>query len=77
MRNLSMGEAIKVDTLSLASFQVGFSDGADALGVLPDRTHTPRPARLLVLDAGRDGLGFATSYPVNWWLIKRGIKEAM
>jgi hypothetical protein len=22
-------------------------------------------------------LGFATSYPVNWWLIKRGIKEAM
>ena len=22
-------------------------------------------------------LGFATSYPVNWWLIKKGIKEAM
>ncbi|RXE49640.1 hypothetical protein B4O83_06270 [Chromohalobacter israelensis] len=21
--------------------------------------------------------GFLTSYPVNWWLIKRGIKEAM
>jgi hypothetical protein len=21
--------------------------------------------------------GFATSYPINWWLIRRGIKEAM
>ncbi|HWH70579.1 MAG TPA: DUF4396 domain-containing protein [Candidatus Sulfotelmatobacter sp.] len=22
-------------------------------------------------------LCFATSYPVNWWLLKKGIKEAM
>jgi hypothetical protein len=22
-------------------------------------------------------LGFLTSYPVNWWLIKSGVKEAM
>ena len=22
-------------------------------------------------------LGFATAYPVNWWLIRRGIKEKM
>ncbi len=22
-------------------------------------------------------LGFATSYPVNWWLIRKGVKEAM
>ncbi|HEV2208807.1 MAG TPA: DUF4396 domain-containing protein [Verrucomicrobiae bacterium] len=21
--------------------------------------------------------GFAASYPVNWWLIKKGVKEAM
>jgi hypothetical protein len=21
--------------------------------------------------------GFATSYPVNWWLLRSGIKEAM
>ncbi|MBJ6727840.1 DUF4396 domain-containing protein [Geomonas sp. Red875] len=21
--------------------------------------------------------GFATSYPVNWWLLKRGLKEKM
>ena len=21
--------------------------------------------------------GFATSYPVNWWLIRKGVKEAM
>ena len=21
--------------------------------------------------------GFLTSYPVNWWLIRKGIKEAM
>jgi len=22
-------------------------------------------------------LGFLTSYPANWWLVKKGIKEAM
>ena len=22
-------------------------------------------------------LGFATTYPANWWLIRRGIKERM
>ena len=22
-------------------------------------------------------VGFATTYPVNWWLIRRGIKERM
>ena len=22
-------------------------------------------------------IGFGTSYPMNWWLIRRGIKEAM
>jgi hypothetical protein len=22
-------------------------------------------------------VGFATTYPVNWWLIRRGTKEAM
>jgi hypothetical protein len=23
------------------------------------------------------GVGFATSYPMNWWLIRNGIKEEM
>ena len=22
-------------------------------------------------------IGFATTFPVNWWLVKSGIKEAM
>lgn len=22
-------------------------------------------------------LGYFTSYPVNWWLIRKGVKEAM
>ena len=22
-------------------------------------------------------LGFATSYPMNWWLIQKGLKETM
>jgi hypothetical protein len=22
-------------------------------------------------------IGFATSYPMNWWLIRTGLKEAM
>jgi hypothetical protein len=34
-------------------------------------------SQLLVRDANYDGLRFVTSLPVNRWLLKTGIKEAM
>jgi hypothetical protein len=36
-----------------------------------------RHGRVLVLDAGGMMVGYATSSPMNWWLIRRGIKDAM
>lgn len=86
MRNLSVGrglvEAAKADTLSLTSWQVGmYGFMAFAHFWLFGRVWgTPlRPAsaefwfmmQLAML------LGFVTAYPVNWWLLRAGVKEAM
>jgi uncharacterized membrane protein YqaE (UPF0057 family) len=86
MRNLSpargLVEALKADTLSLAAWQIGMY-GFMAFA----QFHLFR--RLLGLRLEVDSVafwfmmqlamlaGFATSYPVNWWLIKKGIKERM
>jgi hypothetical protein len=49
------------------------------------RTTLPSPAvlrptghryrRVLVLDQVGRLIGFVTTYPVNWWLIRHGIKD--
>jgi hypothetical protein len=86
MRNLSPGEglkqALKADTLSLISWQIGMY-GAMALlqlWLFPTAFGTT---------AGVDSwefwfamqiamiCGFITSYPVNWYLVSAGIKEKM
>jgi hypothetical protein len=41
-----------------------------------DHLHPDRAAYWSRIQVGMV-LGFATSYPVNWWLIRRGLKEAM
>ena len=86
MRNLSPGAgivaALKADTLSLASWQVGmYGFMAFAQLVWFERAfgghaevNTPEfwfAMQLAML------AGFATAYPVNWWLIRAGIKEKM
>ena len=86
MRDLSTGEgivqAIKADTLSLTAWQVGmygfmavaqFAIFRHAFGVklepvMPEFWFMMQIAMLA---------GFATSYPVNWWLIATGVKERM
>ena len=86
MRNLSFGKgivaAVKADTLSLTAWQVGmygfmavayFLIFRDGFGVKL-RTDTPEfwfMMQIVML------FGFATAYPVNWWLIRAGIKEKM
>lgn len=86
MRNLSVGAgliaALKADTLSLTAWQVGmyalmavanFWLFGDLLGVKL-RTNSAEfwfTMQLAMI------CGFVTSYPVNWWLVSRGIKERM
>jgi hypothetical protein len=86
MRKLPVGQgivaALKADTLSLSAWQVGMY-GFMALAALlvfpaaygvrlrPDMPEFWFMMQLAML------CGFATSYPVNWWLLRRGLKEAM
>ena len=82
MRGLSPREglvaALKADFLSLTSFQVGLYAWMAVMQILlfPGGIHPYRAAFWFLMQIGMI-LGFATSYPVNWWLIRRGIKEAM
>ncbi|HZP99847.1 MAG TPA: DUF4396 domain-containing protein [Reyranella sp.] len=86
MRGLSFREgiiaAIKADTLSLTAWQVGmygfmaiahFAIFRDRLGTAL-RTDTVEFWFMMQVAMI---FGFLTSYPVNWWLIERGIKEKM
>ena len=71
--------AIKADTLSILCFQVGmYAWMALTYFVLFPAPHlTPfQPAYWLMMQIAMV-LGFLTSYPMNRWLIRRGLKEAM
>jgi Domain of unknown function (DUF4396) len=86
MRGLGLRDgmiaAVKADTLSLTAWQVGmygfmalaqFLYFRPTLGKLVE-VNTPEfwfTMQLAML------AGFATAYPVNWWLIEAGIKEKM
>ncbi|MCW4116719.1 DUF4396 domain-containing protein [Aurantimonas sp. MSK8Z-1] len=86
MRGLSPAEglwqAVKADTLSLTAWQIGMYGfmaiahfwifaglfGAEVEVASFEFWFAMQIAMLC---------GFMTAYPVNWWLVKRGIKEAM
>lgn len=82
MRSLSPRQglvaALKADFLPLTSFQVGLYAwmAVMQLVLFPGGIHPDRAAFWALMQVGMI-LGFATSYPVNWWLIRRGIKETM
>ena len=82
MRKLPPGAgiwaAIKADTLSLTAFEIGLFGW---MALMRFVFFTPplkpdQPVYWFMMQLGMI-LGFATSYPVNWWLIRSGIKEAM
>jgi len=86
MRNLGFREgiwaAVKADTLSLTAWQIGmygfmaiafFWIFRDLLGA---RLEVATPEFWFMMQIAML-CGFATSYPVNWWLIKAGLKEEM
>ncbi len=70
--------AVKADTLSLTAWQVGMY-GWMALVVFAIFGHEiPKtsPVFWFMMQIAML-LRFCTSYPVNWWLIRKGLKEAM
>ncbi len=86
MRGLSLGPgivaAVKADTLSLTAWQVGMY-GFMALAQY--LYFKPLLGKMLEVNTVEFWFtmqiamlaGFVTSYPVNWWLIRTGIKEEM
>lgn len=82
MKNLSIKEgliaALKADALSLTAWQVGMY-GIMAIStfvVFKYRLEANNVVFWFVMQVGMIA-GFITAYPVNWWLIKKGVKEAM
>jgi hypothetical protein len=82
MRHLSFGEglraAIKADTLSLTAFELGLFGWMAVSYFVLFRPHLMpnQPAFWFMMQIGMI-LGFITSYPANWLLIRTGIKEVM
>lgn len=86
MRDLSVRQgivqAVKADALSLTAWQVGMYGTVAVAQILIFR---PLLEAQLEVDSVEFWFvmqiamiaGFATAYPVNWWLIRTGIKERM
>ncbi len=81
MRNISglpgIWAAIKADTISLTAFEIGLF----AFMFWMDHHFHPHlkpntPEYWFLMQIGMI-IGFFTSYPANWWLIRKGLKEAM
>lgn len=75
-------QALKADTLSLSAWQIGMY-GFMAIAqfwlfrsVLGVRLEVDMPEFWFMMQIAMLA-GFVTSYPVNWWLVKSGIKEKM
>lgn len=82
MKQLSAGEglkaAIKADTASLTAWQVGMYGWMAIVTFLIFGHELPKTGPLFwfMMQIGMLA-GFLTSYPVNWWLIRQGVKERM
>ena len=82
MRDLSPGEglkaALKADTLSLASWQIGMYGwmAIATFAIFGHELKADTPLFWFMMQLAMVA-GFLTAYPVNWWLLKAGIKEQM
>jgi hypothetical protein len=83
MRGLGLRDglvaALKADTLSLVAFEVGLFGWMAVVQLIFFTQPHLKPDHAAYWGLMQVGmiLGFVTSYPVNVWLIRRGIKEAM
>lgn len=74
-----MVEAAKADILSLTAFEVGLFGWMALMRFVffPEHPlHPDSPVYWFLMQIGMI-LGFATAWPANVWLIRRGVKEAM
>ena len=82
MRHLTVGagirEAVKADTLSLTAFEVGLFAwmALMAFVIFQPAMHPDSVVYWFMMQIGMI-IGFATSYPMNWVLVRRGVKEGM
>jgi hypothetical protein len=81
MKNLSAGKglmaALKADALSLTAWQLGmYGWMAVTIFVLFGEIPKTNPTFWFMMQIAMVA-GFLTSYPANWWLLKKGIKERM
>ncbi|MCQ8241541.1 DUF4396 domain-containing protein [Rhizosaccharibacter radicis] len=68
--------AVKADTLSLLAYEVGMFAVMGLRAWLLPGLHPTSWSYWLFMQIAMLG-GFATTYPVNWWLVARGFKEKM
>ncbi len=72
--------AAKADILSLSAFEVGLFGWMGVMAFVfypaPHHLHPASPVYWFLMQIGMI-IGFGTAFPINVWLIKRGIKEAM
>lgn len=68
--------ALKADALSLISFEIGLFGwmAAFQLGIFNDELGMPTVTYWWMMQIGMF-IGHWTGVPVNWWLIKKGVKE--
>jgi Domain of unknown function (DUF4396) len=71
-----LGDAIKSDTLSVLSFEVGLFGWMALAQYVIWKAPIDSSSHWFTMQIGMI-LGFVTSWPVNRWLLRRGIKEPM
>ena len=82
MRNLNVKEgivaAVKADTLSLTAFEIGLFGwmALSSFVFFHHHLYPNSPVYWFMMQVGMI-IGFVTSYPMNWWLIRKGLKEKM
>jgi hypothetical protein len=82
MRGLGLTDglqaAVKADTLSIAAYEVGKFVWMALVYLILSHPHlTPRQPTYWFMMQIAMAIRFVTAYPMNKWLIERGLKEAM
>jgi hypothetical protein len=73
----ALTQAIKADTLSLVMFEIGLFGWMGFVSFVLTNKLTPVcPFFWFTMQIGMI-MGFFTSYPANWWLVRKGIKHGM
>lgn len=72
-------DAVKADTLSLTAFEVGMFAWMPVIWFLLMATNRPDASSIVFWFMMQIGmvLGFLTTYPANWLLVRWGVKSAM